>query len=135
MSRRTSGTAESSTSHDTSDVNVLINALNYTNYGKLTLDVHGKRKDDNFAFDSKCVSVAIDGKETTGFTVGNYASKKCSITLSKPYCGRQQNGFHHDAQYFIFPVLILFSSIRKFFSSSISITFQRPFCGCPQNGL
>ena len=40
--------------------------------------------DDSFAFDPKRVSVAIDGQETTGFTVGDYASKKCSITLNKP---------------------------------------------------
>ena len=42
-----------------------------------------KPADDNFEFDKKAVGVAVDGKEITDFTVGDYASKKCVITLNK----------------------------------------------------
>ena len=42
-----------------------------------------KPADDNFVFDKKAVGVAVDGKEITDFTVGDYASKKCVITLNK----------------------------------------------------
>ena len=40
--------------------------------------------DDSFQFDASRVSVLIDGVKTNAFTVGSYASKKCSITLNSP---------------------------------------------------
>ena len=40
--------------------------------------------DDSFEFNKKNVSVEIDGALATGYTVGTYASKKCTITLNSP---------------------------------------------------
>ena len=42
-----------------------------------------KPADDNFSFDKKAVSVVVDGQEIKDFTVGDYASKKCVITLGQ----------------------------------------------------
>ena len=39
---------------------------------------------DDFEFNSSAVGVTVDGKDVTNFTVGNYASKKCSITFAQP---------------------------------------------------
>ena len=42
-----------------------------------------KPADDNFSFDASKVSVVVDDQVITGFSVGDYASKKCTITLSQ----------------------------------------------------
>ena len=38
---------------------------------------------EDFKFNAKSVSVTVDDQAVTGFKVGDYASKKCSITLDK----------------------------------------------------
>ena len=40
-----------------------------------------KPANDDFVFDKNAVSVTVNGQAITDFTVGDYASKKCSITL------------------------------------------------------
>ena len=54
----------------------------YDSLSQITFTV--KPADDNFKFDKKAVSVTVNDREVSNFTVGDYASKKCVINFAQP---------------------------------------------------